>query len=64
MEIIDRLVEFGEYCSTCKYEKTEEKDEPCCECLDNPTNIHTNKPIKWVEGKKKKTQVEKDEKGS
>lgn len=61
MEIIDRIVEFNKYCDTCKYAKTEEKDEPCFECLASPTNVYTNKPVKYVEDKQKKTNVEEDE---
>ena len=61
MEIIDRIVDFGEYCATCKYENTKEADEPCRECLENPTNIYTDKPIKWVEDEKKKVETDEEE---
>lgn len=64
MEIIDRIVDFNKYCDMCKYAKTKETDEPCCECLASPTNVHTSKPIKWVDGGRKKTDVEEDEEES
>lgn len=44
-------VYFGEYCKTCKYEKVDEKDTPCNECLEEPVNDGSVKPVKW-EGKK------------
>lgn len=44
-----REVYFGEYCKTCKYEKTPEVEMPCNECLDYPVNLYTNRPINWKE---------------
>ena len=49
MEQIDKIVHFDEYCPTCKYETTPEKDNPCNECLDNPTNTNTRQPVMWKE---------------
>lgn len=40
-------VRFDRYCKTCKHKKTEETEEPCNECLDNPTNLHSCKPVKY-----------------
>ena len=37
MEYIDKIVDF-EYCKKCKYEKNAESEEPCHDCLNNPTN--------------------------
>lgn len=50
-----REVYFGQYCKTCKYEKLKEEDSPCCECLEESTNLYSHKPIKWVEKEKHKT---------
>lgn len=47
MENDYKEVYFDQYCKTCKYEKRPEKDEPCNECLDNPVNLYSNKPIKY-----------------
>lgn len=44
-------VYFDEYCKTCKHKKVEDTDEPCCECLENPTNLYSHKPVKWEEEK-------------
>ena len=40
-------VYFDEYCQTCKYKNVKDHDDPCNECLDNPTNKHSNIPINW-----------------
>lgn len=48
-------VYFDEYCKTCKHEKAQETEgSPCDECLDNPINLYSHKPVKWVEKEKKK----------
>lgn len=48
---IFKEVRFDLYCSQCKEEKTKETDDPCNECLAEPINQHSNKPIHF---KKKK----------
>lgn len=40
-------VYFHEHCKTCKHEELDEKFDPCNECLDEPVNYQTNKPVKW-----------------
>lgn len=40
-------VYFHEYCKTCKHEKTEDKDDPCNDCLSEPTNLDSHKPVKY-----------------
>lgn len=42
-------VYFDQYCKTCKYEKQEEKKSPCNECLENPVNLQSVKPVYWEE---------------
>ncbi len=64
MENVDKVVEFERYCYKCKYYGLDEFREPCHECLNNPTNTNSRKPInfKEVETKdKKKDPVEKKE---
>lgn len=53
MELIDKFVNFGEYCPKCLYNKSQESDDPCWECLLYPTNTYSHKPIKFIEDKKK-----------
>lgn len=42
-------VYFGQYCAICKHEKKLENERPCAECLDNPINLHSHKPVNWEE---------------
>lgn len=42
-------VDFKTYCKTCRHEKVDEVKDPCNECLDEPTNLNSSKPIKWEE---------------
>lgn len=50
MEVIANdylFVDFAKYCGSCKHGGKKEKEEPCNSCLDNPTNLHSSKPIRW-----------------
>lgn len=47
MEIHELEVYFHEYCKTCKYKEVKDVKEPCNECLSNPVNIDSHKPVKW-----------------
>ena len=40
---------FWQYCKTCKHEKTKESEDPCHNCLNSPSNVHSHKPINWEE---------------
>lgn len=62
MEIIDKIVEFDKYCKTCKHEKDKEYLDPCHECLNNPTNVHSRKPLKYEEDEEKVKKLEKETK--
>lgn len=41
------FVDFKKYCKTCKHKNKTEKEEPCNECIDNATNLHSQKPVRW-----------------
>ena len=47
MEDDYREVYFHEYCKTCKYENVDEVDDPCDECMENPINLYSHKPVNW-----------------
>ena len=47
MELIDKEVYFHEYCPTCKHRDKSESEDPCWDCLDQPWNEHSHKPIFW-----------------
>lgn len=45
-------VYFHNYCKDCKYKNVDDMDEPCNECLEEPINLYSHKPVKWEENKK------------
>lgn len=44
-----KIVDFKKYCETCKYKELKESESICDECLSNPLNLYSEKPINWVE---------------
>jgi hypothetical protein len=42
-------VYFDKYCKTCKHKKLEETEAPCDECLGEPLNWNTHRPVKYEE---------------
>lgn len=44
-------VYFDKYCKTCKHEKKDEYEEPCDDCLEEPVNLYSHKPVRWEEEK-------------
>ena len=66
MEMNDGMKEvyFDQYCETCEHSKLAESEEPCSECLSEPVNQYSHKPVKY----EKSTRVEKkpvtDEEGT
>ena len=42
-------VYFGNFCKKCKHFDVKDNEEPCEECLDNPINLHSHKPVKFEE---------------
>lgn len=59
MEIIDVIVEFDKFCKTCKHKELNEKFDPCHECLCNPINTGSIKPMRYEEDE---VLVKKEEK--
>lgn len=53
MEIIDKIVDF-EYCKTCQHQDTKDFLEPCHTCLNNPTNVNSQRPVNYKEKENKK----------
>ena len=46
-------VKFDEYCDHCMYSDLPEDSDVCNECLTNPVNLYSHKPVKYEEGEKK-----------
>lgn len=42
-------VYFDKYCNTCKNKNVKEFKDPCNECLSNPINLYSHKPINYKE---------------
>lgn len=47
-----KFVDFEKYCKTCKYKETKEVLDPCNECLSNPVNENSMKPVCYKEAEK------------
>ena len=43
----EKIVEFHKYCELCEYKNKSETDDPCFECLDNPVNVYSHRPVKF-----------------
>lgn len=57
MEYPFKEVDFAKYCKKCKYSEIDDVKDPCNECLAEPQNLHSSKPVKWEgdgDGKDKK----------
>lgn len=50
MEYTEKEVFFNEYCKKCKHKDTPQEALPCAECLDEPFNSNSHKPL-YFEGK-------------
>ena len=46
-------VYFNEYCKTCKYLGIDDVKDPCNECLSEPVNLHSHKPVYYEADEKK-----------
>ncbi len=42
-------VYFGEYCKNCEYRNRLEIQEPCDDCLNEPVNVYSHKPVFYKE---------------
>lgn len=47
-------VYFGQYCQLCKHETKAESEMPCAECLEEPINLYSNKPVRFEAKEAKK----------
>lgn len=42
-------VYFNEFCKTCEHSGCQEHEDPCYECLNEPVNLYSHKPVKYKE---------------
>lgn len=52
MEYPYKEVHFHDYCVKCKYYDRKEEGDPCFECLENPVNLYSHKPLKFKKSEK------------
>lgn len=45
----DKEVYFNQYCPLCKSFGLPEDADPCDECLENPVNENSHKPVNFKE---------------
>ena len=57
-----KIVNFNEYCHKCEYFDLVEHEEPCHECLNNPANMDSHKPVNFKEKEKKDEKKKKESK--
>lgn len=50
----DKFVEFDKYCERCEHYDKKMHEDPCDECLNNPTNEWSRKPVNFQEKEVKK----------
>lgn len=52
MELIDKEVRYDLYCDKCVHTSKGEEEDPCHDCLNQPSNEYSHKPVyfKAVEG--------------
>lgn len=57
----EKEVYFHEYCKLCQHFKKTEEEEPCCDCLNEPVNTNSHKPVYFEEVEKngKNTRIRK-----
>ena len=51
MEYDYKEVYFAQYCKTCKYKDVDDVKDPCNDCLSEPCNLHSHKPVKYEENR-------------
>ena len=49
MEYPYKEVHFHDYCVKCKYYDRKEEEDPCFDCLEEPVNLYSHKPLKFEE---------------
>ena len=61
MDIFNKIVQFDKYCEKCIHYDKDQSEFPCDDCLSNPTNINSNKPIYFKEKEKTVQPKNKEE---
>lgn len=43
----EKIVDFHKYCELCEYSELSESNDPCFDCLCEPVNVYSHRPIKF-----------------
>jgi hypothetical protein len=54
MESKDKFVDFQKYCKTCEHQSKSESEDPCWDCLTNPVNTNSQRPVNYKTSKETK----------
>lgn len=49
MEQVYKEVYFDQYCKSCEYKDVKESEDPCYDCLEEPVNLESHKPVNYKE---------------
>ena len=49
-DVGEKFVDYMKYCYRCKHIAVPPGAEPCNECLTEPVNVYSSKPINWEQG--------------
>ena len=41
----EKIVDFHKYCESCEHFELKETDDPCFDCLNEPVNTYTHRPV-------------------
>lgn len=42
-----KIVDFGLYCDKCKHYESDPAEDPCNECMHEPSRINSHKPVNF-----------------
>lgn len=48
IETKDKFVDFHLYCPKCQHKDLPETEDPCNECLTEPVNENSHKPVNYI----------------
>ena len=51
MEYPQKEVRFDEFCPKCKFYKLDDGEDPCYDCLQHPSNLHSRVPTEFKAAK-------------
>ena len=51
MEYPQKEVRFDELCPKCKFYKLDDGEDPCHDCLQHPSNLHSRVPTEFKAAK-------------